>query len=96
MFDDLSTPQTNSYSESLLKQDPWKKNPLEMTLPHPYHSSHFLSVVGDSVALYLNNSNPYPHDFPGYIRSIYVHNNPKKVHYVIEIVKSKLQRENQE
>ena len=69
-----------------------KEKSLVMTLPHPHHPIHFLSVVGDSVAQYLlltsfNNSNPYnpyPHNFPSYTRSIYVQNNTNKsVQYLL-------------
>ena len=60
-----------------------------------------ISIVGDSIARYLlltsfNNSNPYPDNFPSYIRSIYVQNNAKKVHSVLNNVKSKSQGENHE
>ena len=63
-----------------------------MTLPHPHHPTHFFSIVGDSVSRYLlltsfSNSNPYPLNFPTYIRSIYVQNNPKKVRSVLILLK---------
>ena len=73
-----------------------------MTRPIPHHPTHFLSVIGDSLARYLlltsvSNSNPYPHYFPSYIRSIYVQNDPLKVRFVSNYtVKSNSQRENHE
>ena len=68
-----------------------------MTRLHPHHPTHSLNVVGDSLAPYLllmsfSYSNPYPHNCPSYIRSIYVQNSPTKVHFVSNIVKSKSQR----
>ena len=62
-----------------------------MSLAHPYHPTHSLSVVADSLArnhllMSFNNSNPYPHNFPNYIRSIYVQNNTKEVRSVLNIV----------
>ena len=87
-----------------------------MTLLHPHHPTHFLKVVGDSLARYVllilhiyqsnasriiawvwvfvikNNSNPYPHNYPTCVWSIYVKNNPTKVHFVLNIVKSHSER----
>ena len=69
-----------------------------MTLLHSHHPTHFLNVGNFRNSIspsdVFNNNNPYPHNFPSYIRSIYVQNNPKKVCSVLNIVKSVSQREN--
>ena len=51
------------------------KRSLVMARPNPHHPTNSLSVIGDSLAQYLlltsfSNSNPYPHYFPRYTRSI--------------------------
>ena len=83
----------------LLKRDPWAKKSLVMTLAHPPHPTNFLSAIGDSLDRYLiptsfNNNNPHPNNFLNYIRSMYVQNNSTNVRFVLNIVKSKSQREN--
>ena len=70
-----------------------------MSLPHRHHPNLFLSVVAYSLSLYhlrtsFIDSNPCPHNYPGYIRLTCGQNNTKKVRFVLIIVKSKSQQEN--
>ena len=99
IFDNLSTLQKKSFSESQLKRDPEQKKTLVMTLSHQHYPNHSLRVVSDSFARYLPlmsfsrpNSNPYTCNFPSYIQTINVQNNPTKFRFALNIDKSKSQR----
>ena len=77
------------------------KKSFVMSLPHEHHPTHSLSMVGDSWArnhhlTSCNNTNPYPHNFPGYIRSIYVQNNQRKSILYWILLKNKWRREDHE
>ena len=87
IFDDLSTPKSEVLLRISAKTRSTSKISLVMTLLHLHYPTHFLSVVGDSVARYLLPTSltviHFQQYFPGYIRSVYVQNNPKKVRAVL-------------
>ena len=55
---------------------------------HIYLSNASRIIAWVWVFVIKNNSNPYPHNYPTCVWSIYVKNNPTKVHFVLNIVKS--------
>ena len=93
IFNDSRTPQKKSYTKSQSAKVSVSKKSFIMTLLHPHHPVHSLSLVVDSLARYhllmsFSNSNPYPHNYPRYIRSIYVQINTTKVCFVLNTIKS--------